>query len=325
MSGDQLTAQMQRFINFIGSGRTKRAIEGIEAFRSGKTIPAAGATGYPKGFVFNHNTAVLGQATNWINLGSEVSALFVPFGPVNGYGFIKGGGPFDCTNGSTTTTVQEGNVIATDLMYVGHSLSDDNDQVQGIVTALKNYGLITGSADPLVAHDYVYGFLRNRCTPEWDIVAAGSHTTVGGAAAEAITVTGALAGDIALVVYGGTDDTDVIRQAVVTADTLTVTCSADPLVAHIIHYVILRPRGSFRPSHYVAYAGSQASAGGDATEVITITGALATDVPIVTYQVSDDADSILKAVLTANTLTLTCSADPTAAAKTYNYMILRAY
>ena len=303
----------------FGRIRVEHSIQGQVA-----NVPASGKTGYAPGAILLLRTPVLGQSVMWRNQGTMASCLFVPEGPVYGYGFVVGGGPFDCTNGSTTSEVQEGNVISTDIPLVGHSASDDDDQVQAIVTAAKNYVLITGSADPLTAHDYVYGVLRSKCIPGWDIVAAGSHTSVGGNAAEAITIAGLLAGDIALVVSGGTDDTDTIRQSVVSANTLTVTSDADPLVAHIFHYVILRPRGTFKPSHYVAYAGQFTTIGGDAVEVITITGALATDIPIVTWGVSNDTDTILKAVLTANTLTVTCSADPSTAHQ-LTYAILREY
>ncbi len=93
---------------------------------------------------------------------------------------------------------------------------------------------------------------------------------------------------------------------------------------HIWAYVVLRPRGTFKPSHYVAYAGVHTTVGGAAAEAITVTGAMATDVPIVFYNTTDDTDTIVKAVVTANTLTVTMSADPGATHK-LAYMILRAY
>lgn len=70
---------------------------------------------------------------------------------------------------------------------------------------------------------------------------AGQPTTVGGAAAEVITVTGALNTDLAFVqmVDNGTNNVTVVSAAV-TADTLTVTFSADPGNDAIINYQILR-------------------------------------------------------------------------------------
>lgn len=290
---------------------------------TGTSVPTAGTSGYAPGCEFLLRDSALGQCPRWVNFGSATSCAFYPVGPTYGYG-VAYAGIKDATNGSTTDTVLADLIEKNDLPFVGFYAADDSDQSQAYTTTGKSYLTLKNSADPLNAHDYQYAVLRNGVIPGWDIFAAGTATTAGGAAAEAITVTGARAGDIALACYGATNDTDVIRQAVVTTNTLTVTCSADPGTAHSIHYVILRPRGTFEPSHYIAYAGTETTAGGDATEAITITGALATDVPIVTWGTSDDADTILKAVLTANTLTCTLSADP-GVAHALNYMILRAY
>lgn len=70
---------------------------------------------------------------------------------------------------------------------------------------------------------------------------AAQYTTTGGAAAEAITVTGALSTDLAFVqlVDDGTNNVTVLN-AVMTADTLTVTFSADPSNDAIINYQIVR-------------------------------------------------------------------------------------
>lgn len=290
---------------------------------TGTSVPTAGTAGYAPGCEFLLRDCSLGQCPKWVNFGTASSCAFYPVGPTMGYGFAFAGIK-DATNGSTTDNVLADLIEKNDLPYVGFYAADDSDQSQAYTTTGKSYLTLKSSADPLDAHDYQYAVLRNGILPGWDIFAAGTHTTVGGAAAEAITVTGAQAGDIALTCYGATNDTDVIRQSVVTTNTLTVTCSVDPSTAHTIHYVVLRPRGSFKPSHYIAYAGTETTVGGDATETITITGAAATDVPIVTWGLSNDADSILKAVLTANTLTCTLSANPSTD-HALNYMILRAY
>lgn len=73
------------------------------------------------------------------------------------------------------------------------------------------------------------------------IVYAGKPTTVGGAAAEAFTVTGAAATDLAFVqvVDNGTANVTVL-QAVVTLNTLTVTFSGNPGNDTIINYQIVR-------------------------------------------------------------------------------------
>lgn len=78
-------------------------------------------------------------------------------------------------------------------------------------------------------------------TPSHVVKFAGEHTTVGGAAAEAITVAGVLATDLVLVqleTLGGTPRTILI--AVATTDTITVTFSGDPSSDHVVTYLVLR-------------------------------------------------------------------------------------
>lgn len=294
------------------------------SLHSGSAVPATGTAGYNPGCKFILSNASLGQCMEWVNIGSTTSCTFVPAGAVFGYGIFGAGGPVTSAGGDTAESISlQGIAMDTDIAIVGHEVSDDNDQ---IVAAISNEGSIdiTVSADPSTAHGYVYALLRNKCVPQWDIVAAGTHTCVGGSAAEAITVDGVLSTDIAFACYSATDDTDTISDVVCSTDTVTVTCSADPGTTHGLHYVVLRPRGTFKPSHYIAYAGVHTTVGGDAAEAITVTGALATDIPIVIYNTSDDTDTILKAVVTADTLTVTCSADPGDTHK-LAYLLLRAY
>jgi hypothetical protein len=83
--------------------------------------------------------------------------------------------------------------------------------------------------------------LASGITPSHIVKFASQVTTVGGAAAEAITVTGAAATDLAFVqiVNNGTANVTVV-DAVVTLDTLTVTFSADPGNDTVINYQLLR-------------------------------------------------------------------------------------
>lgn len=79
-------------------------------------------------------------------------------------------------------------------------------------------------------------------TPSHVIKFADQVTTAGGAAAEVITVTGAVAATdraFVQVVDNGTNNVTVL-QAVVTADTLTVTFSADPGNDAVINYQLIR-------------------------------------------------------------------------------------
>lgn len=84
--------------------------------------------------------------------------------------------------------------------------------------------------------------LASGITPSHVIKFANQVTTVGGAAAEAFTVTGAVAATdraFVQVVDNGTNNVTVL-QAVVTTDTLTVTFSADPGADAIINYQLIR-------------------------------------------------------------------------------------
>ncbi len=78
-------------------------------------------------------------------------------------------------------------------------------------------------------------------TPSHVIKFAAQPTTVGGGAAEAFNIPGVLATDLAYVqvVDDGTANVTVL-QAVCTADTLTVTFSADPGNDTVINYQIIR-------------------------------------------------------------------------------------
>jgi len=290
----------------------------------GTSVPAAGTPGYAPGCEFYLEDAVLGMCPTWKNFGTAASCAFYPEGPVFGYGFHAAGGPVTSAGGDTTEIISlEGIAMDTDIAFVNHEVSNDNDQIVAAISGEGNI-TITGSADPSTAHGYAYALLRNKCVPAWDIFAAGTHTTTGGGAAEAITITGALATDLGFANYSATDDTDVISDILMSSATMTVTCSADPSTTHGIHYMVLRPRGTFAPSHYVAYAGVHNCTGGAAAEAITVTGAKVGDIPIVCYNATDDTDSILKSVVTANTLTVTCTADPSTT-HDIAYMLLRAY
>lgn len=68
---------------------------------------------------------------------------------------------------------------------------------------------------------------------------------------------------------------------------------------------------ALQPSHVVKFAGKHTTLGGDATEVITVTGLLTTDVVHVTLQTKGATPrTIVAAVLTADTITVEMSGDP---------------
>jgi hypothetical protein len=303
-------------------------VKAIQGMWPNNTVPASGTPGFEPGAEFYLKDATLGKAYKWVNQGTKASCLFVPVGPVAGYGFVVGGGPQTSAGGDTTEIITlSGQIVGTDVSFVEHSTTNDTDTIVAQI-ATNDKITITGSADPSTAHAYVYAAARNKCEPQWDIFAAGTRTAIAGDTTSVpITVTGVLATDIAFATIIDTDDTDTLAAVACTTDTVTLTVSADPVTDHTWSYVVLRPRGTFKPSHYIAYAGVHTTvADGSApyTAAITVTGALATDIPIVHWNTTDDTDTIVKAVMSANTLTVTLSADPGTTHK-LAYMILRAY
>lgn len=290
----------------------------------GTGLPADGGAGYAIGCEFIKSDAVNGQCAKWINHGTASSCAFRPDGPVLGYGFHAGAGAVACSNGVTSFVSGDVRIRATDIQFLMYAVSDDSDQILA-QKATDQVVTATLGADPLVAHSIRYATLRSGCIPEFDIFAAGKHTTVAGQVYNDITVNGVNASDLIFVTYSASDDSDVIAKAAYqAANTIRVTMSADPLTAHELSYVVLRPRGSFKPSHYVYAAGVHVTVGGAAAEAISISGLLATDIPIVYYNTTNDTDTLVKAVPSAGALTVTMSADPSTA-HALAYMALRAY
>jgi hypothetical protein len=106
------------------------------------------------------------------------------------------------------------------------------------VTAAQKYLLNKMNS---IAHKVQLGTLLDSATPTYKVVYAGTHTSVGGDATEAITVTGALSTDLVFVqlkTAGATPRTVV--TAVPTTNTVTVTLSGDPSTDHVLYYQVLR-------------------------------------------------------------------------------------
>ena len=333
---------IQRYINYIGDSRARAALGALfgrfllsgdmryVSWAEGTSVPASAQAGYSPGCKFILSNAALGQCSEWTNIGSATSCLFVPSGPVLGYGFATAGGPITSAGGDVTEviTIGSGNVSAADIPILGMETTNDTDQVDVVALASAGTITITANADPGTAHSYVYGLLRSKCLPSWDIVAAGTRVAVAGDDATIeIAVTGVLATDIAFGSVVDTDDSDLLCGVVPGAGTVTITMSADPVTEHTFGYVVLRPRGSFKPSHYIAYAGTHttvADVGAPHVNTITVTGALATDIPIVCWGSAGAGADIIEAVCSADALTVSFGADPTVS-KVVNYMIVRAY
>lgn len=293
---------------------------------SDTSVPTAGTAGYAPGCEFLLRNCSLGQCPKWVNFGTATSCAFYPVGPTFGYGFSRAGARL-ATSGSTTEIIEDG-FANTDIAFAGHIKSNDDDYIASvIVTDDDDHMLITASADPLGDHGYMYAALRDKCVPEWDIVYAGQAASTA-ATSTAITVTGVLATDIALACYAATDDTDAIEKTVCSANTVTVSHSATSDTSHTINYVVLRQRGAFAPSHYVAYAGSNVATTADSTGIatndVTLSGALATDLAFAVISTQGGTIEIAAATMSAGKLTIKFSADPSTSSA-FSYMVLRAY
>lgn len=95
------------------------------------------------------------------------------------------------------------------------------------------------------------------------------------------------------------------------------------LLASVKTYVDALTPGA-DPSHYVKFAGTATTAGGAAAEAITVTGVAATDLVFIQIkQQGATPRTVLKAVPTTNTITVTFSGDPSTDHIIF-YQVLRA-
>lgn len=119
------------------------------------------------------------------------------------------------------------------------------DTTNGSPSLYQNSGSIASPVWDLVgnlgAGTVTLADLAAGITPSHVVKFAGKHTTTGGAASEAFTVTGVAATDIVLVTIqtvGGTART--IVSAAPTLNTITIVFSGDPSTDHIVAYQVLR-------------------------------------------------------------------------------------
>lgn len=169
---------------------------------------------------FNNAQAVSGQDNGPIKVGDKM--------------MITGS---DASGMYIVTAVSPNVTVAT---FAAASAIDTAQIVDNAVTAAKLASDSVETAKILDAN-VTLAKLASAIAPSHVVKFAGQHTTAGGSAAEAITVSGALATDLAFVqlVDAGSNTVSVV-QAQVTADTLTVTFSADPGADAIINYQLLR-------------------------------------------------------------------------------------
>ncbi len=119
----------------------------------------------------------------------------------------------------------------------------------------------------------------------------------------------AMSGDATIVASGALT---IAANAVTTAKILDANVTLAKLAAGIT------------PSHVVKFAGQPTTVGGAAAEAFVVTGAAATDLAFVQIVNNGAANvTVLEAVVTLNTLTVTFSADPSNDV-VINYQLLRA-
>lgn len=144
-------------------------------------------------------------------------------------------------NAGLSSTLSSGNVFVGNASNIATGVAMSGD------ATMANTGALTIAANAITTAkilnaNVTLAKLAAGITPAAVIKFFGQSTTVGGAAAEAITVTGAVAAtDRAFVqmVDNGTNNVTIV-SAVVTANTLTVTFSGDPGADTIINYQLIR-------------------------------------------------------------------------------------
>lgn len=214
-----------------------------------------------------------------------------------------------------------------DITICGMKTTNDTDSIVKCADVTGELVTLTASANGAAAHAHNIIGVRADSLASHEIVAAGTvDCLTADDATVSRTVAGALVGDLVFATPVVTDDADQVCAAAITAaNTMVLTVTDDPGTddTHSWDYMVIRPKGNFTPSHRIVFAGQHTSVGGAAAEAVTIAGVLATDLVILTTETSDDSDTVNKVVLTANTMTVTSSANPVTAHK-WNYMILRA-
>ncbi len=128
-----------------------------------------------------------------------------------------------------------GLALANGLIFVGNASNIAAPVAMSGDVTIDNAGATTIGAGAIDL-----AMLSTGISPAYVIKFAGQHTTTA-SATNIITVTGALSTDLAFVqmVDDGTNSVTIL-QAVMTADTLTVTFSGDPSTDAIINYQVIR-------------------------------------------------------------------------------------
>lgn len=144
-------------------------------------------------------------------------------------------------NSGLSSTLSSGNIFVGNVSNVatGVAMSGDATMANTGALTIANNAITTAK---ILNANVTLAKLAAGITPAAVIKFAAQYTTTGGAAAEAITVTGAVAATdraFVQVVDNGTNNVTVL-QAVVTTNTLTVTFSGNPGADTIINYQLIR-------------------------------------------------------------------------------------
>lgn len=216
--------------------------------------------------------------------------------------------------------------MAFDINYLGRVNTSANGQALKVWT----YNATATGTDEAIATVVASGYFNNlqqklTSGSEFGPLAVGDVMHIHGNDANGMYVVTSITTAVTVGSYAaiGTVDTANIADGAVTtakldADAVTNAKLADDAVS------LENLDSGITPSHIVVYAGQPTTAGGGAAEAITVTGAAATDLAFVTM-VDDGTNNvtIVNAVVTTNTLTVTFSGDPGADC-VINYQLLRA-
>lgn len=120
----------------------------------------------------------------------------------------------------------------------------------------------------------------------------------------------------------GTISTGDIANGAVTSDKLASNAVTTVKITDA-NVTLAKLAAGITPSHVIKFAGTGSYAGGGTQVALTVTGAAATDIASAVIRASTNAVSIVKAVVSTNTLTVDFSADP-GAGTTIDYHLARA-
>lgn len=192
------------------------------------------------------------MATNFIQEGKRldyVASADIESGDVVVLGTRCAIATVDIDNGDTGTVALEGvwevACKSSDVIAKYDALYWDATEEELTKTATANtyFGMAVSAAGNTVVTVNAKICAPAQTSPgaAFYVVAAGEFTTVGGDTAEAITVTGALATDLAVVTLhtAGSSATTIVTASAA-ADVVNVVFAGDPSDDHVVTYLVLR-------------------------------------------------------------------------------------